>query len=68
MHTLLHACASPNQEGNRTGGINRAFRHVYAVRRIGRSLKKRNRTLDYATKWAIFMAILAAIFVPGRTL
>ena len=35
---------------------------------VGKKLKKRNRKLYYATKWTIFAAILAAIFVPWRML
>jgi beta-hydroxylase len=29
---LLAAGASPNQDGDQTGGINRLFRYFYAVR------------------------------------
>jgi beta-hydroxylase len=66
--TLLHAGASPNEEGDRTGGVNRIFKYAYAVRHVGKKLKKRNRKLYYATKWTIFAAILAAIFVPWHAL
>ncbi|MGH8113230.1 MAG: lipid A hydroxylase LpxO [Rhodanobacteraceae bacterium] len=66
--TLLHAGASPNEDGDRTGGINKVFKYAYAVRRVGKALKQRNRTLYYASKWAIFGVILAAIFVPWRML
>lgn len=62
--TLLHAGASPNEEGDRTGGVNKIFKYAYAVRAVGKKLKKRNRKLYYATKWTLFAAILAAIFVP----
>jgi beta-hydroxylase len=66
--TLLAAGASPNAEGDRTGGINKVFKYFYAVRRVGKKLKERNRRLYYATKWALLVAILAAIFVPWRLL
>ncbi len=66
--TLLHAGAAPNAEGDRTGGINRIFKYAYAVRRVGKRLKERNRRLYYAVKWSLLLAILAAIFVPWRML
>jgi beta-hydroxylase len=66
--TLLHAGSSPNEEGDRTGGVNKIFKYAYAIRRVGKAFKKRNRKLYYATKWALFAIILAAIFVPWRML
>ena len=66
--TLLHAGASPNQEGDRTGGVNKIFKYAYAIRHISKKLKTRNRKLYYATKWTLFAVILAAIFVPWRML
>ena len=66
--TLLAAGASPNEAGDRTGGVNKIFKYAYAVRHVGKKLKKRNRKLYYATKWTIFGAILAAIFMPWRML
>ncbi len=66
--TLLAGGSAPNMEGDRTGGINRVFKYFYAIRRVGKALKQRNRTLYYATKWALFIAILAAIFVPWSKL
>jgi beta-hydroxylase len=66
--TLLHAGSSPNADGDRTGGINKIFKYAYAVRAVGKKLKRRNRKLYYATKWTLFAAILAMIFVPWRML
>ncbi|MET0185436.1 MAG: lipid A hydroxylase LpxO, partial [Achromobacter sp.] len=60
---LLRAAASPNQEGDRTGGINRIFGTVYAVRRFGKRLRKKSKPLYYASKWLLVMAILALIFL-----
>jgi beta-hydroxylase len=60
---LLRAAASPNQEGDRTGGINRIFGTVYAVRRFGKRVKKRSKPLYYAMKWALVLGILALIFL-----
>ncbi|HEX7348495.1 MAG TPA: lipid A hydroxylase LpxO [Rhodanobacteraceae bacterium] len=66
--TLLRAGSSPNEAGDRTGGVNKIFKYAYAVRAVGKKLKKRNRKLYYATKWTLFAAILAAIFVPWHAL
>ncbi|MGN6580752.1 MAG: lipid A hydroxylase LpxO [Bordetella sp.] len=60
---LLRSAASPNEAGDRTGGINRIFGAVYAVRKIGKRLKQYNKTLYYIVKWAIVAAILAWIFL-----
>ncbi len=58
---LMRAAASPNETGDRTGGLNRLFRYLYAVRRVGKRLKAWNRTVYYALKWALFGGILIAI-------
>jgi len=60
---LLRSAASPNQEGDRTGGINRIFGAVYAVRRLGKRIKKQNRTLYYVLKWLLVAAIFALVFL-----
>ncbi|ANY16888.1 lipid A hydroxylase LpxO [Bordetella pseudohinzii] len=60
---LLRAAASPNQEGDRTGGINRIFGGVYAVRRFGKRIKKKNKTLYYVLKWLLVLGIFALIFL-----
>ncbi|GHC45254.1 aspartyl/asparaginyl beta-hydroxylase [Alcaligenes pakistanensis] len=60
---LLRAAAAPNQEGDRTGGINRIFGTVYAVRRFGKAIKKKNETLYYILKWILVLGIAALIFL-----
>ncbi|WP_242495462.1 aspartyl/asparaginyl beta-hydroxylase domain-containing protein [Salinicola tamaricis] len=57
----LAAASSPNDDSDRTGGLNRAFKYLYAVRRQGKALKKRNKTLYYAIKWALFALVVIAI-------
>ncbi|MDE1142488.1 MAG: aspartyl/asparaginyl beta-hydroxylase domain-containing protein [Paraburkholderia tropica] len=59
---LMRAAASPNETGDRTGGLNRAFRYVYSVRLAGKRLKAWNRTVYYVVKWALFGGIALAIF------
>jgi len=58
---LLAAAASPNDEGDRTGGINRAFRRFYALRLRAKALRDRNRTLYYALKYAAVIALCVLV-------
>ncbi|MDR6445156.1 aspartyl/asparaginyl beta-hydroxylase (cupin superfamily) [Paraburkholderia terricola] len=58
---LLRAAASPNDVGDRTGGINRLFRYVYSVRLLGKRIKAWNRMAYYAIKWCLGAAIVIAI-------
>ncbi|WP_199287853.1 lipid A hydroxylase LpxO [Kushneria phosphatilytica] len=58
---VMAAAASPNDENDRTGGINRAFKYVYKVREIGKRLKKKNRTVYYIVKWLIFGGIVVGL-------
>ncbi len=68
---LMRAAASPNETGDRTGGINRAFGYLYQVRLLGKRMKAWNRRVYYTFKWSLYAAIFLAIFwrdmiaVPG---
>jgi beta-hydroxylase len=57
----MSAAGAPNDAGDKTGGINRAFARLYKIRLRGKELKKRNRKLYYLEKWAIFGGLLAVI-------
>ncbi|MBV8603730.1 MAG: aspartyl/asparaginyl beta-hydroxylase domain-containing protein [Pelomonas sp.] len=57
---LVGAAAAPNRDGDRTGGINKAFATVQQFRLFGKRIKARNRTLYYALKWLLFGGIIAA--------
>lgn len=59
---LMSAATAPNEEGDRTGGVNRAFKYIYAVRKVGKRLKAWNRTIYYLIKWILFGGIAALIF------
>jgi beta-hydroxylase len=59
--SLLAAGASPNQEGDKTGGINRLFRYFYAVRLKAKALKERNNPLYQTLKWAMVAAVVVGI-------
>ena len=56
--TVMSAAGAPNDAGDKTGGLNRAFNKLYKIRLRGKELKKRNRTRYYLEKWAIFAALL----------
>ena len=55
---LVGAAASPNDAGDRTGGLNRVFKYIYSIRIVGKRLKAWNRYVYYAVKWALFGGIL----------
>ncbi|HEJ7052483.1 MULTISPECIES: lipid A hydroxylase LpxO [Serratia] len=59
---LMSAATAPNEEGDRTGGVNKMFKYIYAIRRVGKRLKAWNHTGYYIIKWILFGGIAAAIF------
>lgn len=63
---LMSAAASPNDENDRTGAINRIFKYISAARDAGQRLKKRNRKLYYVLKNGvivlIFLWLLISVF------
>lgn len=61
--TLMRAATSPNDVGDRTGGLNHAFRYLYVIRRVGKRLKAWNRKVYYVVKWMLFGGIAALIFI-----
>ncbi len=60
---VLRHTAAANQATDRVGLFNRMFKYVYQIRLAGKALKRRNRTVYYSVKYAIFAGILALIFV-----
>lgn len=58
---LLAAAASPNEVGDRTGGLNRAFKYIYQIRIVGKRLKAWDRRVYYLVKWALFGGLAALI-------
>lgn len=59
---LLSAASAPNEEGDKVGGINRAFKYIYALRKVGKRLKAWNRKVYYLVKWTLFGGVAALIF------
>lgn len=60
---VMTAASSPNQDGDTTGRINKAFIYIYQIRIQAKKLKTSNRTLYYVFKWAIYGSILYFIFI-----
>ena len=56
------AAAAPNDASDQTGGVNRIFKYVYFIRRIGKRIKKWNKPTYYLIKWILFGGIAYAIF------
>jgi len=59
--TLLASAASPNDASGKTGGLNRAFRHLYRIRQRGKALKKRNRFRYYLEQWLLLAALVGVV-------
>lgn len=60
-HVVLRAATSPNEACDRTGFLNRAFRYIYAVRRVGKRLKAWHRPTYYVIKWVLFGSLFAGL-------
>lgn len=59
---VMAASATQNLDGDRVGGLNRAFQYLYQVRLLGKRIKNDNRTLYYTLKWILFLSLLYGIF------
>ncbi|HAT1637764.1 TPA: lipid A hydroxylase LpxO [Raoultella planticola] len=60
---IMAAAASPNDDRDRTGAINRIFKYIHAARNGGQRLKKKNRTLYYTLKYLIILAIIVPAII-----
>lgn len=58
---VVAAAASPNADSDRTGGINKIFKYLYALRQFGKRMKAWNRQVYYVAKWLLLGGIVAAI-------
>ncbi len=62
--TLMTAASSPNETGDQTGGINKAFRFVWSAGQYRRRLKAWNRTVYYGIKAALIVSAgLLIVFI-----
>jgi len=62
-NVFLAAAAAPNSDSDRTGFINKAFKYIYAVRRVGKRMKAWNRRVYYLVKWVLFGGIAALLIL-----
>lgn len=60
---VMTAASSPNEVGDRTGGLNKVFAYVYQIRIQAKALKARNRTLYYILKWVLMLGLFFLIFI-----
>ncbi len=66
---IVGLAATKNVAGEKVGLANRAFRHLYRWRRPFRQFKRGNRSLYYAVKYALIVAIVwLALFGGYRVL
>lgn len=61
-HVMRHTAAS-NQTADPVGFINRAFKYVYKIRLAGKALKRWNRKVYYAVKFALVAGIVVLIVI-----
>jgi beta-hydroxylase len=61
-NTFIRAAQTENIAGDRIGWLNRMFGVAYYLRLPAKALKRRNKTLYYATKWILVVALIYLIF------
>jgi beta-hydroxylase len=55
--TIMTAASSPNETGDQTGGINKAFRFIWLAGQYRRKLKAWSRPLYYVIKGGLILAV-----------
>lgn len=60
---VVAAAASPNDTGDRTGGLNRVFGLIYPVRPWIKRFKAQHRKLYYVLKWVLMLGMLGLIML-----
>ncbi len=58
---VMAASATKNLDGDRVGGLNRAFQYLYQIRLLGKRIKNYNKTFYCILKWILFLSLLYAI-------
>ena len=62
--TLIAASQSPNDDGDPTGGVNRAFGVLYRFRLWNKRLKARSQLAYYGLQWLLIGGFLLWLFWP----
>ena len=60
---VMRQSATSNEATDPVGFFNRAFRYIYKIRLAGKALKRWNRKVYYAVKYALMLGILALILI-----
>jgi beta-hydroxylase len=60
---LLAAAASPNMEGDKTGGVNRVFRYIHILQVRGKALRNRSKSANYAYYVLKYLLVAALILL-----
>lgn len=60
---IMASAASPNMGDDKTGNINKAFKYIYSIRRVGKKLKAYNERLYYAVKYLLMILIVYMLFL-----
>ena len=59
---VMSATATRNMEGDKVGGINKAFSYIYPIRAFGKKIKAWNLYVYYALAYAIYALIIYLLF------
>lgn len=59
---IVAAAASPNEEGDKTGNINKVFGYIYQIRLIGKRLKAWNVIVYRLVKYALLFGLIYLLF------
>ncbi|TCK08545.1 aspartyl/asparaginyl beta-hydroxylase domain-containing protein [Marinobacterium mangrovicola] len=59
---VMAASATKNVDGDKVGGLNRAFAGIYKVRSLGKRIKAFNKPLYYLIQYALYALIIYGIF------
>ncbi len=60
---VMSATTTQNVEGERIGGINRAFGTLFRIKQAGQDLKARSRGLYYTLKYAVILAVVVLLVI-----
>jgi len=58
---IMRAALSPNEIGDKTGGINKIFGKIYVIRLIGKKIKAKNKPLYYTIKYLTFGGLFYSV-------
>ena len=60
---IVAAAASPNCDGDKTGGINKAFGLLYKIRERSKRIKEQSRFRYYLEQWLLLALVVWIIWI-----